>query len=88
MYTYLSYSERKEFIPSKFVYSFKDLAGNPTNPCLQQDAQEFLGILFDRLEKALVNTKFKYLVQSIFGYKNSITLTCKSCNSKNTKYED
>jgi ubiquitin carboxyl-terminal hydrolase 34 len=43
--------------------------GQPTNVGEQKDAQEFLNVLFDRLENALKPTSRKYLLQSIFGGK-------------------
>ena len=45
------------------------MEGGPTNISEQKDAQEFLNILFDRLENALKPTSRKYLLQNIFGGK-------------------
>jgi ubiquitin carboxyl-terminal hydrolase 34 len=40
--------------------------GTPTNVAEQKDAQEFLNVLFDRLENSLKPTPKKYLLQSVF----------------------
>jgi ubiquitin carboxyl-terminal hydrolase 34 len=45
------------------------MEGGPTNTSEQKDAQEFLNILFDRIDEALKPTTRKYLLQSIFGGK-------------------
>ena len=42
MYTFLSFSEKMDYNPKDFCYSYKDFDGNPTNISVQQDSQEFL----------------------------------------------
>ena len=69
MMAHLELSERQEYNPFDFCFSFKDFDGNPTNTSIQQDCQEFLNILFDRLENMLRPTPQKYLLQSVFGGK-------------------
>jgi len=39
MFSYLSLSNREDYIPYGFCYSFKDWEGNPTNLSIQQDVQ-------------------------------------------------
>ena len=65
----LELSEYAAFVPTNWCFAFKDFDGNPTPIMEQKDAQEFLNILFDRLETSLKTTTRKYLVQNIFGGK-------------------
>jgi ubiquitin C-terminal hydrolase len=51
----LNFSEAKAFSPDDWVYAYKDDTGKqPINVMHQQDAQEFLQVLTDRLEQSLV----------------------------------
>jgi ubiquitin C-terminal hydrolase len=57
MFLYLQYSKRKAFSPDDWVYCYKDETGVcPINVMHQQDAQEFLQVLFDRLETSFSQT--------------------------------
>jgi ubiquitin carboxyl-terminal hydrolase 34 len=69
MFGFLELSERQDYNPRDFCFAFKDFDGNPTNTHIQQDAQEFLNMAFDRIENLLKGTKEKYLLQSVFGGK-------------------
>jgi ubiquitin carboxyl-terminal hydrolase 34 len=53
---FLELSERQEYNPREFCFSFKDFNGQPVNVRIQQDAQEFLNVAFDRLENLLSKT--------------------------------
>ena len=44
LFSYLLLSERVDYDPYDFIYSFKDFDGNPTKIYEQKDAQEFLAI--------------------------------------------
>ena len=83
MFYYLNYSDRKFYSPESFVYSFKDYDGNPTNINIQCDAQEFLLRFMDQIENLLKNTKYKYLINSIFVGISSTNLKCKNSNCEN-----
>ena len=67
---HLELSERNDFNPMAFCFSFKEFDGSPTNTAEQKDAQEFLNVIFDRIENALKPTSRKHLVQGIFGGKS------------------
>jgi ubiquitin carboxyl-terminal hydrolase 34 len=58
---HLELSERSDYNPFEFCFAFKDLDKMPTNTAEQKDAQEFLNLMFDRLENLLKNTSRKYL---------------------------
>ena len=53
----------------EFCFSFKDYTGEPVNVKIQQDTQEFLNMLFDKLENGLKKTPYKYILEGIFGGK-------------------
>jgi len=42
--------------PKGFCHAFKDWEGNPTNVMEQMDVDEYLNMLFDRLENAIKGT--------------------------------
>lgn len=83
MFANLELTERQEYDPNEFCFTFKDFDGNPVNVSIQQDAQEFLNMLFDRLEKGLSQTPFKQLLHSIYGGTSCNQLICSNC--KNVK---
>ena len=59
---HLELSERSDYDPRGFCFAFKEFDGTPTNTAEQKDAQEFLNVLFDRLETALKPTSRKHLL--------------------------
>jgi len=89
IFGFLELTERQDYNPGKFCFAFKDQDKRPTNISLQQDAQEFLNLLFDRLENHLKDTPEKYLLQSVFGGKTCSQILCKGgCGSVRKNYED
>ena len=88
MFTYLNLSEEKFFIPNNFCYSYKDYDGNPTNPKMQQDCQEFYSNFLDKMEKCLTNTKYKYIINDVFMGKSCSSVICKSCKYVSNRFED
>lgn len=67
MFGFLELSERQDYNPFMFTFSFKDMDGNPTNTSLQQDSFEFVNVAFDRLENLLKPTPQKYLLKNMFA---------------------
>lgn len=89
MFSYLDMSERMDYNPLGFCYSFKDWDGNPTNTSIQQDTQEFLNMFFDKMENGLRPTNNKYLFQSVFGGKTCSQLICEGgCGLVKNRFED
>ena len=88
MFVHMELTDRNEFWPTDFCYSFKGPDGKPTNVSQHQDTSEFLGKLFDILEFSLKNTEFQYLLQSIFLGKICSQLICKTCNNIRDNFED
>lgn len=85
---HLELSERNDYNPIGFTFSFKEFDGTPTNISEQKDAQEFLNVLFDRVENALKPTPRKYLLHSIFGGKTCSQLVCQECGKIKNRIED
>ena len=88
MMAHLELSERQDYNPKGFCFSFKEFDGAPTNTAEQKDAQEFLNVLFDRLDEALKPTPRKYLLQSIFGGKQINQMVCQECGKVKNRIED
>ena len=65
LFGFLELTDRQDYNPEDFTFSFKQ-DGLPLDVRIQQDAQEFLGNAFDKLERSLKDTPMKYLCQSIF----------------------
>ena len=85
---HLELSERNDFNPMQFCFAFKEFDGQPTNTAEQKDAQEFLNLIFDRLETALKETSRKHLVNGIFGGKQCSQMVCQECGKVKNRMED
>jgi len=89
MFSFLELSERQDYNPHGFCFSFKDWEGNPTDVKIQQDSQEFLNRFFDKVDEAIKPTKFKYLLSSIFGGKTCSQIICENgCGNVKNRFED
>ena len=88
MYTFLTYSEKEDYNPKYFCYSFKDLDGNPTNPMIQQDSQEFYNNFCDKIENCLKKTKYKYIINDTFVGRTCSSVICESCKKVSNSFED
>ncbi|OMJ90056.1 hypothetical protein SteCoe_7634 [Stentor coeruleus] len=62
----LRYSEKQCFEPRGICNTFK-IDGQIVNVRIQQDADEFLNLLFDKLEELLKETQYPGLIRSIIG---------------------
>lgn len=59
MFCHLQHSEKQYYDPSEtFCKAFKDRSGNPIDLHMQQDAEEFLRLLCERLEELLKGTEY------------------------------
>ena len=88
MYTYLTFSEKMDYNPRSFCYSFKDFDGNPINVGAQQDSQEFYNNLCDKIENSLKKTKFKYIVNDVFTGRTCSSVLCQNCKNISNRFED
>ena len=87
LFSYLLLSERVDYDPFGFTYSFKDFDGNPTKLYEQKDTQEFLAIFLDRLEQSSKSSEYKNMISNIFGGKNCSLITCLECGNVSYRYE-
>ena len=88
MYTFLSFSEKMDYNPKDFCYSYKDFDGNPTNIAVQQDSQEFLNNFCDKIENNLKMTKYKYIISDIFTGSTCSSVVCNECKYMSNRFED
>ena len=84
---FLELSERSDYNPREFCFSYKDFNGGSTNMREQNDTHEFLNIAFDRVENALRDTPQKYLLQNVLGGKTCSVTICKGCGNVNMSSE-
>ena len=87
LFGFLSLSNRCDYNPFPLCFSFKDIDGKPTNTAIQQDAQEFLNLAFDRFENLFKGTAYKYLTQSVFGGDTCTRTLCRKCGKVKKNYE-
>ena len=89
LFSYLEASQRECYNPKPFCNAYKDFDGNPTNTSIQQDAHEFLNMVFERMENEMSRTSQRYLVNSIFGGKMCSKIICKGgCGTVRNNYEN
>lgn len=83
---HLLYSEKEFFEPSGFCQAFKGYDGESINPRLQQDADEFLNLLFDKLEDLLKGTEMHDLLRKHVG--GSLVHEIQSCEPEFPYFSD
>lgn len=89
MFSFLELSQRQYFNPLYFCYSFKDWDDMPINTGIQNDSQEFITRLIDKMEDNLRPTDMKYLFNSIFCLKYISQVKCTNgCNSVSNRIEE
>ena len=84
MFTYLQLSERSDYNPEGFCYTFKP----NINVGVQEDAQEFLNSIIEKLEATLKGTPYSHLLRDVFGGKTISTMTCQSCSKPRYNAEE
>ena len=84
----LFYTHRKAFPLSDFCHAYKDFDGNPTNVYIQQDADEFLRVFFDRLMSTLKGSNQEKRVASCFGGKVVNQIICQNVPYVSEREED
>lgn len=88
MFGFLELTDRSDYNPHEFCFSFKDGGGNPVNVSVQQDTQEFLNMIFDKLERGLKHTPFRAITNSVYGGKTSNLIICEGCGHVRDNVED
>jgi hypothetical protein len=62
MLSYLELSDRKDYNPFEFCFSFKEQDGSPTKTGEQQDTEEFFNKFMERIETLIKPNAEKYLL--------------------------
>jgi len=88
LFAYLTLSQRSDFTPIDFCFSFKDFEGNPTDITTQKDSNEFLSLFIEKLEEELKQTPMKYLIDSVFKGQTCNQLICSKCNTIKNRIEE
>ncbi|RYE98641.1 MAG: hypothetical protein EOO41_02140, partial [Methanobacteriota archaeon] len=76
MFGFLDSSQRIHYDPASWCFSFKDWDGQPTNVLIQQDAQEYLTSLLDRIEFAVSRGPRVGMVQQLLGIETREVRCC------------
>ncbi|KAA8893263.1 hypothetical protein FN846DRAFT_788192 [Sphaerosporella brunnea] len=67
LFARMQYSFSKALEPRDLVESLRDFAGEPIDPHVQMDVDEFFNLLFDRLESEMPSTEHKSTFRSYYG---------------------
>lgn len=86
MFANLELTEKQDYNPDELCYSFKDFEGQSVNVSVQQDAQEFLNLFFDKIETSLKPTPFKRILEDVFGGKTCNQTVCSNCKAVNERF--
>ena len=88
MFGILELTDRQDYNPYDFCFSFKDFNNLPVNVSIQQDAQEFLNMIFEKLENSLKNSPFRKILEGFYGGKTCTQLICSGCKKVRERDED
>lgn len=88
LFIFLQKTDRQDYNPKDFCFSFKDYAGNPTNLVVQQDAQEFLNMIFEKLENKVKGGVWHGVLENVFGGKYCNQMICKECGNVSDRFEN
>jgi ubiquitin C-terminal hydrolase len=80
-------SECKAVNPGNLCSTYINLEGNPIDVTEQMDANEFINILFDKIDNTLKNTPYEKLLLDTFGGKFSNQIKCKACGNVSEREE-
>jgi ubiquitin C-terminal hydrolase len=79
MFAFLQESHKQEYHTQSFTGAYRDADGKPMNVHVQMDVDEFLNLLFDRLESKMAGTPQAKLLEHCFGGKIVNQLTGRDC---------
>ncbi|KAL4443131.1 hypothetical protein ABPG74_002198 [Tetrahymena malaccensis] len=82
MFSFLHLSIKKDFNTEGFCFSLKGYDGDRTQTNLQQDTQEFLNLLVERIHNSLENTAFRGIFDTLYGVTTITERTCMKCLRK------
>jgi ubiquitin C-terminal hydrolase len=87
MFSFLSFSDRQDYIPRAWCNAFKDFSGSPTPTNVQQDATEFFTSFLDQVESRLKDTAQSDLIGSTCGGTVIYRKRCTKCNTCSDREE-
>ena len=87
LFVFLELTDRQDYNPFEFCFSYKDYSGQPVNVLMQQDAQEFINMIFDKLENSLRNTAFSQVLENVYGGKYCNQMICTNCKIVTNRFE-
>ena len=77
----------KEYDTYPFVSICKDFSGQPMDPCIQMDVDEFYNLLFDRLESIIKGTSGEDLFKRYFAGTLAQQIKSKECSHVSEREE-
>ncbi|GAB0489246.1 hypothetical protein MMPV_000463 [Pyropia vietnamensis] len=77
LFSNLLLSEKRAFDTRGFCLAYKDSDGRPINTAVQMDVDEFLNVLFDKLEKAVRGGPYEKLLEETFCGKLVNQIICR-----------
>ncbi|CAD8096981.1 unnamed protein product [Paramecium sonneborni] len=87
MLAYLDLSDRFDFNPFYFCFTYKDHNNQPIDVQFQQDPQEFLNHFFDSLDKELKMKGWQQVIEAIYGGQICSQMICNGCQSMRDKFD-
>eukprot|EP01029_Cantina_marsupialis_P003402 TRINITY_DN132330_c1_g2_i1.p1 TRINITY_DN132330_c1_g2~~TRINITY_DN132330_c1_g2_i1.p1 ORF type:complete len:2929 (-),score=891.17 TRINITY_DN132330_c1_g2_i1:193-8979(-) len=89
LFAHLALSQRQAHDPLHFIKTYKDPDGQPVDVRVQQDAQEFLTTLLDRVEYSLKDSEsHKDLIKDVLTGKWCNQLICETCKESRNSSEN
>jgi len=77
LFAHLQQSEKQYYDPWELCQVYTDYDGQPVNISQQMDVDEFLNVLFEKVEQGLRNTPQKDMLRNCFGGKIVHQIICK-----------
>ena len=88
LFAHLQEGQKKFYTTEGFCKSYIDYSGQPINPGIQMDADEFFNMLFEKLENALKGTGRDTFLRDFFGGKVCNQVISKECDHVSENFED
>jgi len=80
--------EKQYINPKKFCQAFKEIDGQPIDPFVQKDVDEFFNTLMDRIDGLIKGRKEHKRINNIFEGKFANEFICKGCPHYSEKEEE
>jgi ubiquitin C-terminal hydrolase len=87
LFSELTAIKKKATNPGRLCSSYVNLDGRTIDITEQMDANEFINILFDKIDNTLKGTEYEKLLVDNYGGKFSNQIKCKVCNNVSEREE-